>query len=183
MGPLLNALRLQTIQALCNALDCNLSDFCEVVPDTEKEQQKQRKVAGGTPVRLYGAERTSEKPGEPLPYSLSVPRRSGKVSLAQGKRARREVWITYLIRTAHYVYMVGACANGTLYTGYTINVERRIALHNAGKGARYTRSHRPVTLVATWTFNTKGEALRAERELKHLPREQKMEGGRAGHLS
>jgi putative endonuclease len=73
---------------------------------------------------------------------------------------------------AHYVYMV-CCANGTLYTGYTINVERRIALHNAGKGARYTRSHRPVSLVATWTFNSKAEALRAERELKHLPREQK----------
>jgi DNA-binding Xre family transcriptional regulator len=50
-----NALRLQTIQALCNALDCKLSDFCEVLPDTAKEQQKQRKVVGGTPVRLYGA--------------------------------------------------------------------------------------------------------------------------------
>jgi putative endonuclease len=73
---------------------------------------------------------------------------------------------------AHYVYMV-CCANGTLYTGYTINVERRIALHNAGKGGRYTRSHRPVSLVATWAFNSKGEALRAERELKRLPREQK----------
>jgi putative endonuclease len=66
------------------------------------------------------------------------------------------------------------CANGTLYTGYTINVERRIALHNAGKGGRYTRSHRPVSLMATWTFNSKGEALRAERELKRLPREQKL---------
>jgi DNA-binding Xre family transcriptional regulator len=50
-----NALRLQTIQALCNALDCKLSDFCEVLPDTAQEQQKQRKVASGTPVRLYGA--------------------------------------------------------------------------------------------------------------------------------
>ncbi len=50
-----NALRLQTIQALCNALNCKLSDFCEVLPDTAKEQQKQRKVVGGTPVRLYGA--------------------------------------------------------------------------------------------------------------------------------
>lgn len=49
-----NALRLQTIQALCNALDCKLSDFCEVLPDSAKEQQKQRKVAGDTPVRLYG---------------------------------------------------------------------------------------------------------------------------------
>ncbi len=75
-------------------------------------------------------------------------------------------------RQAYYVYMV-CCANGTLYTGYTINVERRIALHNAGKGGRYTRSHRPVSLVATWTFNSKGEALRAERELKRLPHERK----------
>jgi DNA-binding Xre family transcriptional regulator len=55
-----HALRLQTIQALCNALDCKLSDFCEVLPDTAKEQQKQRKVAGGTPVRLYGAKEPSK---------------------------------------------------------------------------------------------------------------------------
>ena len=41
-----NALRLQTIQALCNALDCKLSDFCEVLPDTPKERQRRRKVAG-----------------------------------------------------------------------------------------------------------------------------------------
>ena len=73
----------------------------------------------------------------------------------------------------HYVYMV-SCVDGTLYTGYTTNVERRIALHNAGKGGRYTRSHRPVALVATWTFHSKGEALRAERELKSLPRKQKL---------
>jgi putative endonuclease len=73
----------------------------------------------------------------------------------------------------HVVYMV-SCADGTLYTGYTTNVERRIALHNAGKGGRYTRSHRPVSLVATWTFNSKGEALCAERELKRLPRKQKL---------
>src|SRR5215472_12204547 len=73
----------------------------------------------------------------------------------------------------HVVYMV-RCADGTLYTGYTTNVEQRIAQHNAGKGGRYTRSHRPVALVATWTFNSKGEALRAERELKRLPRKQKL---------
>jgi DNA-binding Xre family transcriptional regulator len=50
-----NALRLQTIQALCNALDCELQDFCRVLPDSASEQQKQRKVAGGAPVRLYGS--------------------------------------------------------------------------------------------------------------------------------
>ncbi len=50
-----NALRLQTIQALCNALNCELQDFCRVLPDSEGEQQKRRKVAGDTPVRLYGS--------------------------------------------------------------------------------------------------------------------------------
>jgi DNA-binding Xre family transcriptional regulator len=55
-----NALRLQTIQALCNALNCKLSDFCEVLPDSVKEQQKQRKVAGDAPVRLYGTKERSK---------------------------------------------------------------------------------------------------------------------------
>lgn len=55
-----NALRLQTIQALCNALDCKLSDFCEVLPDTAKERQKQRKAASGTPVQLYGTKASAK---------------------------------------------------------------------------------------------------------------------------
>jgi DNA-binding Xre family transcriptional regulator len=49
------ALRLQTIQALCNALECKLSDFCDVLPESAtEERQKQRKAVGGGPVRLYG---------------------------------------------------------------------------------------------------------------------------------
>ena len=76
-------------------------------------------------------------------------------------------------REAHYVYMV-CCANGALYTGYTRNVEKRIATHNAGKGGHYTRSHRPVSLMATWTFNSRAEALQAECEIKRLPRAQKL---------
>src|SRR5690348_14661150 len=73
----------------------------------------------------------------------------------------------------HAVYIV-QCADGSLYTGYSTNVGRRVALHNAGKGARYTRSHRPVTLLASWSFLTKGDALRAERSIKQLPRVQKL---------
>ena len=73
----------------------------------------------------------------------------------------------------HIVYMV-QCIDGSLYTGYTTNVERRVHLHNAGKGARYTRSRRPVTLLASWSFPTKGEALRTERSIKQLPRAQKL---------
>ncbi len=62
-----SALRLQTIQALCNTLDCKLSDFCEVLPDTAKDQQKQRKIAGGSPVRLYGGKAKPEEPESLFP--------------------------------------------------------------------------------------------------------------------
>jgi len=74
----------------------------------------------------------------------------------------------------YYVYVV-RCADGTLYTGYTTNIERRIATHNAGKGGSYTRTHRPVTLVIAWSFATKGDALRAEHAFKGLSRTQKLQ--------
>lgn len=68
----------------------------------------------------------------------------------------------------HYVYLA-CCANGSLYTGYTKNVEQRIVMHNAGRGGRYTRINRPLELLTFWAFNSKTEALRAERTLKRLP--------------
>lgn len=74
---------------------------------------------------------------------------------------------------SHYVY-VARCANGSLYTGYTVNVERRIATHNAGKGGRYTRAHRPVELMKYWCFPTKREALQVEFRIKQLSRQQKL---------
>lgn len=83
---------------------------------------------------------------------------------------------------SHCVYLL-SCVDGTLYTGYTTNLERRLATHNAGKGARYTRGRRPVTLVACWTFRTKGEALRAERAIKRLSHAEKVrlaQGANAG---
>jgi putative endonuclease len=82
----------------------------------------------------------------------------------------------------HYVY-IACCANGALYVGYTTHVERRIAAHNAGRGGRYTRANRPIALVATWSFNSKAEALRAERALKRLPRERKLALVEVQHLS
>jgi putative endonuclease len=73
----------------------------------------------------------------------------------------------------YYVYLA-CCANGTLYVGSTRNVEQRMATHNAGWGGRYTRSNRPVSLVAAWPFNSRAEALRAERALKRLPPARKL---------
>lgn len=74
---------------------------------------------------------------------------------------------------AFYVYMA-QCANGAIYTGYTKDLERRIAEHNSGRGGRYTRSCRPLTLLAYWVFYSRAEALRAEREIKRLSHASKL---------
>lgn len=74
----------------------------------------------------------------------------------------------------HYTYIV-RCADGTLYTGWTTDLQRRMSAHNAGEGAKYTRSRRPVTLLYHETFETKEEALRREYAIKQLPREKKLQ--------
>lgn len=65
------------------------------------------------------------------------------------------------------------CADGSLYTGATNDLERRVAAHNAGKGARYTRSRRPVTVVWTLRAKDKSAALSREAKLKQLTRAEK----------
>jgi putative endonuclease len=72
----------------------------------------------------------------------------------------------------HYVYIV-RCADGTLYTGYAKNAKARVALHNSGRGAKYTASRRPVTLLYSRYFMTIGAALRREYHLKQLSRAEK----------
>lgn len=73
----------------------------------------------------------------------------------------------------HYVYIVRCCDN-SLYTGYAIDVPKRVAKHNSGKGAKYTRSRLPVELVASWKFETKSAALSEEFRIKRLPRSEKL---------
>jgi putative endonuclease len=69
----------------------------------------------------------------------------------------------------HYVYVI-ACADGTLYTGYTTDVERRVAEHNAGDGAKYTRGRTPVEVVHVEAFDTQSAAMSREYEIKQLSR-------------
>lgn len=64
-----------------------------------------------------------------------------------------------------YMYVV-ECADGTLYTGYTTDVERRIKTHNAGKGAKYTKSRLPVKLIYQESFDSKEAAMSAESYFK-----------------
>ena len=71
-----------------------------------------------------------------------------------------------------YVYMV-RCADSSLYTGWTTDVERRVQCHNSGKGAKYTRSRLPVELVYYETFETKEEAMAREAAIKKLSKGRK----------
>ena len=72
----------------------------------------------------------------------------------------------------NYTYIL-SCADGTLYTGWTNDLQRRLAAHNAGKGSKYTRSRLPVTLVYHEEHETKEEAMSREYAIKHMTRAQK----------
>lgn len=74
---------------------------------------------------------------------------------------------------ACYTYMV-ECSDGSLYTGWTNDLGGRVRAHNAGRGAKYTKSRRPVKLVYYETFATKQEAMRREYEIKHYTRTEKL---------
>lgn len=75
-----------------------------------------------------------------------------------------KMWFVYILR----------CGDGSLYTGITTDVERRLAVHRSGKGAKYTRSHLPVELVYTAECGDHSAALKREWEIKELSREEKM---------
>ncbi|MEE8389383.1 MAG: GIY-YIG nuclease family protein [Anaerolineae bacterium] len=73
-------------------------------------------------------------------------------------------WFFYALR----------CADGTLYAGVTTDLTRRVAEHNAGRGARYTAGRRPVRPVAAWRFPDRGAAQRAEARFRRLTRTRKL---------
>lgn len=79
-----------------------------------------------------------------------------------------------MANNSHYFYVV-RCADNTLYTGYTTNVDKRVATHNAGKGAKYTRARLPVILVYAEHFATKREAMQMEYAFKQKTRAHKLQ--------
>lgn len=72
----------------------------------------------------------------------------------------------------NYTYLL-KCADGTLYCGWTNHLEERIRAHNEGRGAKYTKSRRPVELIYHEVFETKQDAMRREAAIKKLPRAEK----------
>ncbi len=72
----------------------------------------------------------------------------------------------------YYTY-IAQCSDGTYYTGYTTDIEKRIAVHNAGTGAKYTKTRRPVHLVYLEESDSKSLAMQREAAIKKLTRKQK----------
>ena len=66
------------------------------------------------------------------------------------------------------------CGDGSLYTGWTNDLEARVKAHQAKKGAKYTKSHQPVELVYHEEFEDKSTAMKREAEIKKLTREEKL---------
>lgn len=78
------------------------------------------------------------------------------------------------LQNSHYIYVV-ECSDGSLYTGYTTNVERRLEEHNDGEGAKYTRGRLPVKLRYQESFKSRSLAQKREYQIKQLPRFKKEE--------
>lgn len=74
------------------------------------------------------------------------------------------MWFIYILQ----------CSDGTLYTGITNNLERRIKQHNDGKGAKYTRGRGPVILIKKFEVETKSQALKMELQIKSLSKDEKL---------
>ena len=74
----------------------------------------------------------------------------------------------------NYTYVV-TCRDGSLYTGWTNDLEKRIKAHNAGKGAKYTNSRRPVILTDSEEYESREAAMKRDSENKHLSRQKKLQ--------
>jgi len=73
-----------------------------------------------------------------------------------------------------FVYLL-RCADDSLYCGWTVDVDKRVAKHQAGRASRYTASRRPVALAASWEVTTNTDARRMEARIKRLTRAEKLE--------
>lgn len=73
-----------------------------------------------------------------------------------------------------YTYVL-RCGDGSLYTGWTNNLEKRVAAHSAGRGAKYTKAHLPVELTYYEEFETQHEAMQREAAIKRLTKQEKEE--------
>lgn len=86
------------------------------------------------------------------------------------------------IKPEHFFYVL-ECNDGSYYAGYTNDLDKRVSVHNEGKGAKYTRAKRPVRCIYFETYETKQKAMQVEYRFKQLTRKKKEEHIRKGSES
>ena len=110
---------------------------------------------------------------------LNQPLVTRRQALEQLEKVSPEIMTDYAkqelakLRAMKYFVYILFCADGTYYTGWTTDVQRRVTVHNKGKGAKYTRSRLPVRLLWFKEYPTKSEAMKREYAIKQLSRKQK----------
>lgn len=77
------------------------------------------------------------------------------------------------MKRSAFVYLL-RCSDGTIYAGWTLDVARRVKTHQQGRGARYTRARRPVTLIYQERLPSRRAAMRREHAIKNMPRARKL---------
>jgi predicted GIY-YIG superfamily endonuclease len=97
------------------------------------------------------------------PVYLRMVNRMDEKARAKKRRSRKEPWFLYVLE----------CCDGSLYTGITKDLERRLKEHNAGRASRYTRAHRPVRMIYHEPCRDRTAALLREIAVKRLSREKK----------
>lgn len=73
----------------------------------------------------------------------------------------------------YYVYII-LCTDGSFYTGYTKNIDKRLRMHENGNGARYTRMHKPQRIAYLELFELRAQAMKREKQIKKLTHQQKL---------
>jgi putative endonuclease len=103
-----------------------------------------------------------------------IPRKNADVQnhLARSIPRGYNWWVAMSSRNEWYLYIL-RCRDGSFYTGITTDVQRRVAMHNEGKAARYSRGRRPVTLIHVEKCRNKTDALQREHAIKELTRKEK----------
>jgi putative endonuclease len=74
----------------------------------------------------------------------------------------------------YYVYVI-LCTDESFYTGYTKNIDTRIKLHESGKGAKYTKMHKPQKVAYLELFESRAQAMKREKQIKKLTHQQKLQ--------
>jgi hypoxanthine-DNA glycosylase len=143
----------------------------EAEPPSKTRKPKGAKTKTETEGPAAGSKGKQNRKATAHPASEAKPESTRKGSLAEPTASAKSA-SPAAAGKSYYMYVI-ECADGSLYTGYTPDVQARFAAHQAGRGAKYTRGRGPLNLLANAEFPTKHDAMSAEARFKRLTRDQK----------